>query len=283
MPLPTRTSAGAAGLSAALLLLAACADSTAPTESAIPISVRGNNTGIGYVDVCKRSGPANIPFTFEVSVVGGSGYTLRNGSTFQLLVGQCKSAVVAADPLGTPAEVTVSEVNLPNGIQLDRIEILGSSTPILGTNSATVTGQYGVYQMIKFYNSGEFTPPPPPPPAEYGCTPGYWKQDHHFGNWTGYTPDQSYNSVFGVSLFGAGTTLLDALSTGGGKEFRFGRHSTAALLNSSRLGLNLYGMTTAQVISAVQTAVAQGPEAMDALASRFAGMNERGCPLGRAE
>ena len=32
------------------------------------------------------------------------------------------------------------------------------------------------------------TPDCTPPPSFQGCTPGYWKQPHHFGNWVGYVP-----------------------------------------------------------------------------------------------
>ena len=48
--------------------------------------------------------------------------------------------------------------------------------------------------------------------------------------------------MFGVNLFSNSTTLLDALSTGGGGKYRLGRHATAALLNASQSGVD-YGMT----------------------------------------
>jgi hypothetical protein len=111
-----------------------------------------------------------------------------------------------------------------------------------------------------------------------GCTPGYWKQKHHFDSWSGYTPAQTYNNVFGVNLFSASTTLLQALSTGGGGVNRFGRHSTAALLSAAS-GID-YGMSAAQVIAAVQAAVASGNlNNINALADEFERRNERQCPL----
>jgi hypothetical protein len=117
-----------------------------------------------------------------------------------------------------------------------------------------------------------------------GCTPGYWKQKQHFGSWIGYIPTgptaSKYNTVFGVTLFSANTTLLDALGQGGGGANRFGRHSTAALLNTANSGV-AYGMTTAQVIAAVQAAVASGN--LDAQSDIFEKLNERRCPLGRSE
>jgi len=47
-----------------------------------------------------------------------------------------------------------------------------------------------------------------------GCTPGYWKQPHHFGSWVGYVPGDLFDAVFGVD--GSGNpTLLEALQTVG--------------------------------------------------------------------
>ncbi|MBW2504022.1 MAG: hypothetical protein JRE16_05570, partial [Deltaproteobacteria bacterium] len=67
-----------------------------------------------------------------------------------------------------------------------------------------------------------------------GCTPGYWKQAHHFDSWTGFEPDDSYEAVFGVSATCQdGLTLLEALKKGGGGECALGRHAVAALLNAS--------------------------------------------------
>ena len=279
--MPLRTRSGAAVLSATLLL-AACADPTAPPRPT-PGAIRASGgSGAGYVDVCKRAGPANIPFTFTVTSSSNVGYI--RSSTFQLLVGQCTEAWIGTEAGAPVTMVTVSEIDLPSGTQLDRIEILGNPNAIFGTNSATVPGQTGVYQMIKFYNSvkPEEPPPPPPPTGAYGCTPGYWKQPQHFGNWVGYTQSQLWRDAFATNALSPRLTLLAALEDGGGGGNRFGRHSTAALLNASRLG-SMYGMSTAQVIAAVQAAVAAGSTQMDALASRFEAMNERGCPLGRAE
>jgi len=120
-----------------------------------------------------------------------------------------------------------------------------------------------------------------------GCTPGYWKQKQHFGSWIGYTPTgttaSTYNAVFGVDLFDDDLTLLEALSQGGGGINRFGRHSTAALLNAANSDVD-YGFTVAGVIAAVQAAVASGDlNLMDNLSDEFEQRNERNCSLARAE
>ena len=150
-------------------------------------------------------------------------------------------------------------------------------------NTATLTEDDSGTERTASASVTVTTPACTPPPSYQGCTPGYWKQRHHFGNWVGYVPTGSgaslYNTVFGVSLFPADRTLLQALGTGGGGASRLGRHSTAALLNSAN-GSVAYGMTPAQVIAAVQAAVASGD--YDTAADHFEDLNERGCPLGRA-
>ena len=87
-----------------------------------------------------------------------------------------------------------------------------------------------------------------------GCTPGYWKQPHHFDDWVTYTQGDLYNTVFGVSY---NKTLLSALKAGGGGEKALGRHATAALLNAANANVN-YAFTEAQIITMVQDAYANG-------------------------
>jgi uncharacterized repeat protein (TIGR01451 family) len=120
-------------------------------------------------------------------------------------------------------------------------------------------------------------------PAGEGCTPGFWKQEQHFDYWTGYKPKGAhasiYNTVFGVTLFAPNATLLQVLNMGGAPLERFGRHSVAALLNAASSGVN-YGMTAAQVISAVREAAATGDfGVMDRLSDRLEDLNERDCRL----
>ncbi|MEX2284717.1 MAG: hypothetical protein WEE89_19670 [Gemmatimonadota bacterium] len=169
--------------------------------------------------------------------------------------------------------VTVKNVSAPCA-HLDILENTAtltetdSGTPHTADESVTIT-----------------TPSCEPPTGFQGCTPGYWKQKQHFGSWTlPYVPTgvsaSKYNTVFGVSLFSANTTLLQALGMGGGGASRLGRHSTAALLNSANSDVN-YGMTPAQVIAAVQAAVASGD--YDSASEVFEELNERQCPLGRRE
>ncbi|MDH3730405.1 MAG: choice-of-anchor E domain-containing protein [Acidimicrobiia bacterium] len=113
------------------------------------------------------------------------------------------------------------------------------------------------------------------PAGGEGCTPGYWKQPQHFGNWVGYSPDDSYADVFGVPY---NKTLLEALQTGGGGVRALGRHSVAALLNTANDDVS-FAFTASGVIALVQDAWATGDFA--GAKSHLAAENEQGCDLGR--
>jgi hypothetical protein len=124
-------------------------------------------------------------------------------------------------------------------------------------------------------------------PLLEGCTPGYWNQfeapnDQHLHAWTeaGYSPSDSYNTVFGVtsSLNPPGPppaianpTLGQAVSIGGGGENAMARHAVAALLNAAHPGVD-YPMTVAEIIATVQAAYATGN--FEAAHQLFEGYNE---------
>lgn len=123
-------------------------------------------------------------------------------------------------------------------------------------------------------SNGGYHPPPPPnhEPTE-GCTPGYWKQPHHFDSWVGYSPNQQFSSVFANAF--PGMTLLEVLKQGGGQLNALGRHTVAALLNASSPDVD--GLTTADVIAAFNAAYASGD--YETQKDIFEGFNELGCPL----
>lgn len=120
---------------------------------------------------------------------------------------------------------------------------------------------------------GETPPPPPPSGGGEGCTPGYWKQEHHFDSWTGYNPNDSFDAVFGVSY---GGTLAEAAAAKGGQANALARHAVAALLNSATGGVDYY-YSTADVISMVQDAFDSGD--FNDTKDLFEEQNEMGCPL----
>jgi hypothetical protein len=129
-------------------------------------------------------------------------------------------------------------------------------------------------------------PPPPPPPGDEGCTPGFWKQDQHFDSWTGFSPSDTLESVFDVpdSLGLDSTTLLQALNFGGGPGVQGGaeillRAGVAALLNAASPDVD-YPLTTAEVITAVNAALASGDrDTMLDLAAELDANNNLACPL----
>ena len=108
-----------------------------------------------------------------------------------------------------------------------------------------------------------------------GCTPGFWKQSQHFQFWVGFSPNQTFSSVFGVTITvntGGKTTvtdptLLQALSANGGGFNAFARFSVNALLASS--SLSSPDFTTAQVIALVQAAVAPGDPTVAQVTQQF--------------
>jgi hypothetical protein len=123
--------------------------------------------------------------------------------------------------------------------------------------------------------------PIPPIMPQTGCTPGYWKQKHHFDTWeaTGYLPTQTVASVFGpLDPSIDGLTLEQALKLGGGGLNALIRHAVAALLNAAHPDVNSTAYPTpAHVIAATQAAVAGGT--VEATKNAFEAANEAGCPL----
>jgi hypothetical protein len=120
-------------------------------------------------------------------------------------------------------------------------------------------------------------PPPPPPQGGEGCTPGFWKQPHHLDSWPApYAPSQTFAETFGVDTFGD-DTLLEVLGANGGGANALGRHAVAALLNGASEGVS-YGMSAAQVLTAVQTALGKKGD-IEGTKNILVALNEKGCPL----
>jgi hypothetical protein len=113
-----------------------------------------------------------------------------------------------------------------------------------------------------------------------GCTPGYWKQEHHFDSWpSGYAPGDDFNTVFGTSITirwslrgpaddVSNPTLLQALQAKGGGDNELARHGVAGLLSAAHPDVD-YAWDVGEVIQAVQ----------DGDADSLVWANEMGCPL----
>ena len=112
-----------------------------------------------------------------------------------------------------------------------------------------------------------------PPEGGQGRTPGFWKQNHHFGHWPApfcakdtcpCGPATSFCAAFEIDCNNIctaaknafnGKSLLTVLGQGGGGFQALGRHAVAALLNSAHDQVD-YLYSTAQVKQMVQDAVA---------------------------
>jgi len=119
------------------------------------------------------------------------------------------------------------------------------------------------------------TPTPTPPAGGEGCTPGYWKQSHHFDSWPApYLPSQQFSSVFENAF--PGLTLLQVLELQGGGLNALGRHTVAALLSAASPGVD-YDLTAAEVIAAFNAVFPGGD--YETLKNRLDALNNQGCPL----
>jgi hypothetical protein len=106
-----------------------------------------------------------------------------------------------------------------------------------------------------------------------GCTPGYWK--NHVDSWAVYSPNDSFNAVFGVNYM-PGLTLGQALDLEGGGFEALARHATSALLNAQHLYVN-YGLEADAIKALVQQAFAtNNPEPIK---NTFDTLNNAGCSI----
>ena len=153
------TALAAAG---AFVLFASC---TAPERSTGPghAIVRGRSNVLfgGFVNVCKQGPPGTYNFT--ITAAGGYGGTLRFGSSFTLQPGECQTVweelpnPVDDDP---PVTVTVTEVNLPSGTQLDSVTAAATVPYASADNGMTFQMTSYSNATATFYNS--LVPPPLP-------------------------------------------------------------------------------------------------------------------------
>lgn len=104
------------------------------------------------------------------------------------------------------------------------------------------------------------------------CSPGYWKQEHHFDSWVDYGPNQQYSSIFENAF--PGKTLTQVLSQGGGGLNALGRATVAALLNSSAINSKF---SPTEVINMFNAVYPGNNASYDALANQYT--IAENCPL----
>ena len=167
----------------------------------------------------------------------------------------------AAGTIGNGQSITVGNLvpgtyhsteNVPSGWQLTSLSCNDSdSTGNLGTATATFQLQAGETVTCTFTDTSTEQI------GREGLTPGYWKQSQHFFAWAVYSRGDTFDSVFGVTVFPASETLLQALGTGGGGNIALGRQAVAALLNAASPTLD-YPLYSWQVINLVHDAIVSG-------------------------
>ena len=114
-----------------------------------------------------------------------------------------------------------------------------------------------------------------------GCTPGYWKQEHHFADWTApYDPDDLFSDHFEDAF--PGSTLSQVADGNGGGLTALGRHTVAALLNAANPEVS-YDLTPQEVINAFNDVYPGSKGDYETLKNQLEGLNEQGCPLDNSD
>jgi hypothetical protein len=252
--------------------------------------VPGGNLHPESVYICKSIEEApGVAFDFTMTRSRTTDFFVPATS---LMDGQCERVASSG---GLTFQVTATEAPMA-GYVLDSIVrynaefasgaqpfVISSLNKQVITNSNSATGEAsgsagdGILRgsLMVFYNS------PEPPVGLQGCTPGYWRQAHHYGNWTApYTPNTLFSDVFDNAF--PGRTLGQVVALGGGGLNALGRHTVAALLNAASGAVD-YGIADPQdVIDAFNAVYPGSNSAYNTLKDQFEGYNEAGCPLGRA-
>ncbi len=182
---------------------------------------------------------------------------------------------------GNPTIVLDNRLSSADGQEWDTltvpVEVPAGETMI--QVQALSEGQGGTPASFSWITAGLRVPPPPG--GGEGCTPGYWKQSHHFASWTApYEPTTPFSDVFDDAF--PGMTLVEVLKQGGGKLIALGRHTVAALLNGASGGVD-YDLSAAQVIAEFNNVYPGSNGEYNTLKGYFETFNEQGCPLGNGK
>jgi hypothetical protein len=289
------------------IAFAACSDGDVTTPAgpeAVNTTFNSTHTS-AFFNVCKvyveAGAEGDYEFQWEIAPTGGGGAT---GSSFDLTagdgtkgrgIGGCADEGATTDspievPVGSTLTVTEVAVAIDGTASLDP-GLPVSLTPYLAPNgecfvnetnaqalggivtvdvTATECGAFSTY-LLAFKNISFDEPG-----GSEGCTPGYWKQEHHFDSWVGYLPTDDFDSTFSVDWFSPNITLLDALELKGGKINALARHAVAALLSAGSVD---YPQSVADVIADVQAVDDTDKNAVEALKNRLDEQNNLGCPL----
>ena len=187
------------------------------------------------------------------------------------------------DVLTDGTQVGITDITVDNG---DKVEVVDIDPDASFTSSLEFafagSGAIDDIEVCKVVERGG-----------EGCTPGYWRQDQHFGNWPvdpytatvadDFLPD--YCEDYDTDLQGpesgsvCGLTLLEAVQLRGGGVNALMRHAVAAWLNAGSTVDFYYAQS--EVVDMTESALMSGM--YTPTKNGFEEANEAGCPLGRAE
>ncbi len=206
------------------------------------------NPAARHITVCKN-GPAGT-YNFTVTATGPNPGTLPLGSSFTVDAGQCVDAWTSGAPITVPdpfSTVTVSEVNLPSGIQLDSAAV---DTMQAGRGPATASGSTATF-TVNAYHDGKVTffnsRVPPTPKVVTVCKTG---------------PSGTYNFTANVAGTNPGTLLLGATFTVNAGQCRDVWRSSDPIANPEPFNVvtvNEVSLPTTLRLDSTKTSVGGGP------------------------
>jgi len=157
------------------------------------------------------------------------------------------------------------EFEIPAGVTQVEVQAFSEDSELTGNNPASFKWLAAALGVPNEEQGGQ------------GCTPGYWKQEHHFADWTApYDPDDLFSDHFENAF--PGLTLVEVADGNGGGLTALGRHTVAALLNAASAEVS-NDRTVQEVIDAFNGVYPGSKGEYEALKDEFEGFNEQGCPL----
>ena len=199
----------------------------------------------------------------------------------------------------TAIEVTVDGATTIYNDLLDSVDGMEWDTRILSVDIPSYADSLTVQALSVDNPGGEIGNPAsfdwiaaalsiPPVSGGQGCTPVYWKQDHHFDSWgLRFTPTDLFSDVFGPTITIkkgdkrkkiTDPNLIQALKAQGGGINALVRHAVAALLNAASPGVS-YDLFVEEVIDEFNAVYPGTKQDYNSLKNDFVGFNEQGCPL----
>lgn len=272
----------------AIAAVSACSDVGSPVSSKRGSSVDlvGDRNDVysvipGVVNVCVFHGEIVATSSFVASAPAGEDVL---GGVFSITPSPHCIEVWNASSTST-VEVSATLSAAAAGYAIDRIYwAYGDGTTetsgwVYDATSASVPVSDLVGGAIWFkMKVAPIVEPPEPPQGGQGCTPGYWRQEHHYDSWTApYTPTTQFSDVFANAF--PGKTLGEVVRLGGGGLNALGRMAVASLLNAASANVS-FDLTTAQVISQFNAAYASGRKGtIEDVKNVLDMLNNQGCPL----